>query len=137
MSKYPRFLVIIDRKFRDASDVPDMLGDFAVAFGIDLDLRVGRFEDTLPSLGDRQYCFAHIDCDTYRSHMQCLIALYDKLTDGGVIVFDDYGSAAWPGVAASIDDFFAGKPETIQVSSVRERPAWYAVKAAGQRHISN
>ena len=112
-------------KFKDAGDVPDLLRHFAKSFDIHLDIRQGRFEDTLPTVTDRRYCFVHLDCDTYRSHMQCLIALYDKVVRGGVIVFDDYGSNEWPG---AIDDFFLGKPERILVSNLRNQEAWYVTK---------
>ena len=117
-------------KFRDAGDVPGLLADFADIFDIALDIRKGRFEDTLPDVCDRQYCFIHLDCDTYRSHMQCLAALYDRLVPGGVIVFDDYGSKEWPGASAAVDDFLLGKPETVEVCSRRPREAWYMAKTA-------
>ena len=125
-----RPLARLQGKFRDAGDAPALLGNFAEAFDIDLDLRRGRFQDTLPELEDRRFCFIHLDCDTYRSHMQCLIALYDKLLSGGVFVYDDYGSKEWPGASSAVDDFLAGKPETVQICCSREREAWYTVKCA-------
>ena len=115
-------------KFQDASDVPGLLTDFAEAFDIVLNLRKGFFEDTLPELVDRRYCFIHLDCDTYNSHRECLHALFDRLVPGGVIVYDDYCSKAWPGATEAIDQFLADKPQTVELLCSRERPAWYTIK---------
>ena len=119
----------LEGKFKGADDVPARLTRFAKAFDIDLDLRKGYFEATLPGIKDRDFCFIHIDCDTYSGHVEVLEALYDRLTPGGIIVYDDYGSDAWPGATRAVDEFFAEKPETILKSEVRSHPAWYSVKA--------
>ena len=116
-------------KFTDAKDAPALLNDFSRAYGIDLDIRVGPFEDTLPSVANRRFCFAHVDCDTYNSHVECLLALYDRLVPRGVMVFDDYGSTKWPGARAAVDEFFAERPETVLLNSEREHGAWHIVKS--------
>lgn len=120
----------LEGKFTNADDVPARLRRFADAFGINLDLRKGYFESTLPGITDRRFCFIHIDCDTYAGHIEVLDALYDRLSPGGVIVYDDYMTEEWPGATQAVDEFLASRPETALKSEVRSRPAWYSVKPA-------
>lgn len=115
-------------KFKDADDVPDRLSRFAETFGINLDLRKGYFENTLPGIADRQFCFLHIDCDTYAGHKEVLEALYDRVVPGGVIVYDDYNDESWPGATQAVDEFFADRRETVALSEVRSDPAWHMIK---------
>ncbi|MEK6215931.1 MAG: TylF/MycF family methyltransferase, partial [Boseongicola sp.] len=84
-------------KFKDADDVPGRINSFAKIFDINVDLRKGYFETTLPDVSDRQFCFLHVDSDTYASHKEVLEALFDCVVPGGVIVYDDYNAEAWPG----------------------------------------
>lgn len=51
----------------------------------------------------------HIDVDLYEPTKHVLEKLYDKVTTGGIIIFDDYG--AFAGTNKAVDDFFAGKAE--------------------------
>lgn len=120
----------LEGKFTNADDVPGRLTHFAQTFGIELDLRKGYFEKTLPGITDRTFCFIHIDCDTYAGHVEVLHALYDRLVPGGIIVYDDYKTEEWPGATQAVDEFFADKPEDILKSEARSRPAWYSVKPA-------
>lgn len=49
----------------------------------------------------------HIDVDLYESTKIILEKLYDKVTIGGIIIFDDYG--AFAGTNKAVDDFFDNK----------------------------
>ncbi|MBT8419083.1 MAG: TylF/MycF family methyltransferase [Silicimonas sp.] len=115
-------------KFKDADDVPRRLERFAETFGLQLDLRKGYFEQTLPGIADRQFCFLHIDCDTYSGHKEVLEALYDRLTPGGIIVLDDYKAEAWPGATKAVDEFLGPRGVEVRQDTSRAEPAWYAVK---------
>ncbi|MDD9923180.1 MAG: class I SAM-dependent methyltransferase [Boseongicola sp.] len=115
-------------KFKDADDVPDRLSRFGKTFGLKIDLRKGYFENTLPGIADRQFCFLHIDCDTYAGHKEVLEALYDRLTPGATIVLDDYNDEAWPGATKAVDEFLGPLGVEIKQSTAREEPAWYAIK---------
>lgn len=46
----------------------------------------------------------HIDVDLYEPTKHILEKLYDKVTKGGIIIFDDYG--AFSGANKAVDDFF-------------------------------
>lgn len=51
----------------------------------------------------------HIDVDLYEPTKHVLEQLYDKVTKGGIIIFDDYG--AFAGANKAVDDFFQNKAE--------------------------
>ena len=50
----------------------------------------GFFQDTLPSLAQRQWSLIRLDGDTYDSVMVALRSLYARLAVGGYLVVDDY-----------------------------------------------
>lgn len=51
----------------------------------------------------------HIDVDLYEPTKLILEKLYDRVTKGGIIIFDDYG--AFAGANKAVDDFFENKVE--------------------------
>ncbi len=63
----------------------------------------GLFQDILPKSKVRKIAVLHVDGDWYDSVMSCLENLYDKVSIGGVIQFDDYGY--WEGARKAVDDF--------------------------------
>jgi len=72
----------------------------------------GFFDQTLPHY-DGRIALLHLDCDLYDSYVTCLTALYDKVVPGGLILFDEYEDATFPGARPAIDEFFANRPEKI------------------------
>lgn len=73
-----------------------------------LDRRVrflpGWFQDTLPSAPIDKLALIRLDADYYESTRQALEALYPKLSPGGFVIIDDYGSAGL-GARRAVDDF--------------------------------
>ena len=67
----------------------------------------GLFDETLPVTDVKKIAVLHIDGDWYGSVKSCLVHLYDKVSVGGVIQFDDYGY--WAGARKAVDEFFAGR----------------------------
>lgn len=66
----------------------------------------GLFDDTLPVTTDlKKIAILHLDGDWYNSIKTCLVHLYDKVSVGGIIQFDDYGY--WEGARKAADEFFA------------------------------
>ncbi len=53
------------------------------------------------------------DCDLYDSYLEGLKLFYDKVINGGVIVFDEYYSYKYPGALQAIIDFFKNKNHEI------------------------
>lgn len=123
-----RFRFKIRNKFKQAADVPARLRRFFEAYGVHGHVVKGFFSDTLPALAERKYCFIHVDCDIYESHLDCLNLLYDRLVPGGVVVFDDYAQPKWPGATKAVDEFFAGKREKPEQRLSRMNPVWYVRK---------
>lgn len=80
----------------------------------------GWFDKTLPNYEGR-IALLHLDCDLYESYKLSLEILYDKVQPGGVIMFDEYGDARWPGARKAIDEFFCDKPEKPQA---HEKCSW-------------
>jgi O-methyltransferase len=72
-------------------------------------IRKGFIPDTFRGLESAQIAFAHIDVDIYKSILDSLSFIWPRLTNGGFIVFDDYGAPTCPGARAAVDEFFAGK----------------------------
>lgn len=51
----------------------------------------------------------HIDVDLYEPVKEILALLYDRVSTGGIIILDDYGTFA--GTNKAVDDFFNNKAE--------------------------
>ncbi|KAJ3028128.1 UNVERIFIED_CONTAM: hypothetical protein HDU68_002386 [Siphonaria sp. JEL0065] len=63
----------------------------------------GWFSETLPTASIRQISFLRLDGDLYTSTMDALKLSYSKLSKGGVVYADDYGS--FNGCKKAIDQF--------------------------------
>ena len=123
-----RTLPGIKGKFRFCGDTPDRLQRFFQAYDVRAELVPGFFADTLPRFADHRFCFVHLDVDLYASYTECLEALYDRVTPGGVIVFDEWNYDAWPGSTLAIKEFCDAHPETVQTCTDREQHAFYIRK---------
>lgn len=62
---------------------------------------------------DRAFAFVHIDVDLYQPTRDTLEFFYERVSSGGVIVCDDYGSSLCTGARKAIDEFMADKPESL------------------------
>ena len=63
----------------------------------------GWFRDTLPSAPVEKIAVLRLDGDMYESTMEALVNLYDKVSDRGFVILDDYG--ALPNCRAAVCDF--------------------------------
>jgi len=72
----------------------------------DILLTLDKYIDENPHL---KISLLHIDVDLYEPTKYILEKLYEKVTKGGIIIFDDYG--AFAGANKAIDDFFENKIE--------------------------
>lgn len=68
-----------------------------------------RFKD----VEDMKFSFLHVDVDLYDPTIDSLKFFYDRMTTGGIIMCDDYGSVSCPGAKKAFDEFFADKQENI------------------------
>jgi hypothetical protein len=76
-----------------------------------------------------RFSLLHLDCDLYKPTRAVLHALWDKVTRGGVVIFDEYAIADWPGETAAVDEFLTDKPELrLRTFSWTNVPGAYLVK---------
>lgn len=68
-----------------------------------------RFSD----VKSRRFCFVHIDVQLYEPTRDSLQFFYPRMSDGGVIVCDDYGFTTCPGATRAVDEFLRDKPEQV------------------------
>ena len=86
----------------------------------------GDLRDTLPSYDGAPIALLHLDVDFYASYKSALEFLYPHLSKGGIVAFDEYGSATWIGATRATDEFFADRPERVVKSPVVD--LYYVVK---------
>ena len=109
----------LKKKFNAANDVPDKLDEFFKYFDLDGLCIKGFFSQSLSTIDNTtKYCFAHVDCDAYTSHLDCLNYVYQRMSKDGCIV----------GATKAVDEFLIDKPEKIKFSKKKENPAWYIIK---------
>jgi len=73
--------------------------------GLKIHILEGWFNETLPNAGVEDISFLRLDGDMYVSTMEPLTYLYPKLTVGGFIYVDDYGS--FTGARNAVEEYRA------------------------------
>jgi O-methyltransferase len=63
----------------------------------------GWFRDTLPAAPIERLAILRLDGDLYSSTMDALAALYPKVSPGGYVIVDDYGT--WPECKRAVDEY--------------------------------
>jgi O-methyltransferase len=70
-----------------------------------VELKQGVFPDqTGAEIGQRKFRLCHVDVDVYQSARDVFDWAWPRLSPGGVVVFDDYGFPACPGVTRMVDE---------------------------------
>jgi len=71
------------------------------------------FHDTLSSYGGNNIAILRLDGDWYDSIKQCLVYLFPLVTEGGVVIIDDYYT--WDGCAKAVHDYLSEvkSPSTV------------------------
>jgi len=87
----------------------------------------GYFNQTLCRFNG-SIALLHLDCDLYDSYRTCLEQLYYKVVPGGIIAFDEYEDAHFPGAKQAVDDFFGDKPEKPQLYHQLQYTKYFVVK---------
>jgi len=64
----------------------------------------GPVEETLPQQAPERLALLRLDTDWYESTRRELVHLYPRLSDGGVLIVDDYGH--WSGARRAVDEYF-------------------------------
>lgn len=69
----------------------------------------GRF----PEVAERRFAFVHIDVDLHEPTRESLAFFYPRMSEGGVVLCDDYGFTTCPGATRAVEDFLADRPEKM------------------------
>jgi len=69
-----------------------------------VELRVGRFPESLRDGDAGPFAFVHADADIYGSTADIIGFFRPFIVPGGMILFDDYGFPSCPGAKKAVDD---------------------------------
>jgi O-methyltransferase len=99
----------IDTYYRDGKHDNASRGiveDLVSGLGLrNVELLEGVFpEETGDRIADRTFRLCHCDVDVYGSAKDVLEWVWPRLSTGGIVVFDDYGFPACPGVTKLVDE---------------------------------
>ncbi len=76
----------------------------------------GPVEETVPDRSPAHIAILRLDTDWYESTMHELKHLFPRLSQGGVLLIDDYGH--WQGCRAAVDEYFADNKMSILLNRV-------------------
>jgi O-methyltransferase len=80
----------------------------------DFEFYKGYFPESATGVpGDTKFAFVHIDFDLYQSTFDAVRFCYQRMSQSGIMLFDDYGVLGCPGVRKAVDEFFVDKPEMV------------------------
>lgn len=65
----------------------------------------GKVEETIPGTVPERIALLRLDTDWYESTKHELVHLFPRLSDGGILILDDYGH--WQGARQAVDEYFA------------------------------
>lgn len=83
------------RKNMGSTDYPPGLVDYVE----------GRVEETIPSKAPQRISLLRLDTDWFESTKHELVHLFPRLSEGGVLIIDDYGH--WQGARKAVDEYIA------------------------------
>ncbi len=64
----------------------------------------GKVEDTIPETTPHKISVLRLDTDWYESTYHELVHLFPLLSNGGILIIDDYGH--WKGAKEAVDQYF-------------------------------
>lgn len=76
----------------------------------------GPVEQTIPGTVPDELALLRLDTDWYESTRHELRYLFPRLTDGGVLIIDDYGH--WKGARRAVDEYFGSEHPQLLFSRI-------------------
>ena len=73
----------------------------------------GWIPERFADVADRRFSFVHIDVDLHEPTRTSLEFFYERMSDRGIIICDDYGFTNCPGATRAVHDFLHEKPEKM------------------------
>lgn len=72
----------------------------------------GIIPQTFADVEEFRFSFVHLDVDLYKTNRSCCEFFYERMTRGGVFLFDEYGFEEYEmSERLAVDDFFQARPE--------------------------
>lgn len=94
-------------------------------------LIVGNIESTLPKFLDNRpemmFSLVYCDTDLYNSTKVALQRLEERLVRGGIVIFDEFNSAVFPGETMAVREVFGDRYQLRTINWTRQ-PTAYIVK---------
>jgi hypothetical protein len=76
----------------------------------------GPVEETIPEHAPDTIALLRLDTDWYESTRHELLHLYPRVSDGGVLIIDDYGH--WDGARRAVDEYFAQNASPVLLNRI-------------------
>jgi hypothetical protein len=73
----------------------------------------GWIPERFPSVSEAKFSFVHVDVDLERPTRDSIEFFYPRLSEGAILLCDDYGFTTCPGATKTIDEFLSDKPEKM------------------------
>jgi hypothetical protein len=90
----------------DEAIVRERLGEFQ-----QVRFHRGWIPDCFQGLENSRFALVHIDVDLYEPTLAAFEFFYPRLSNGAIMVCDDYGFASCPGARRAVDEYFAGRAD--------------------------
>jgi O-methyltransferase len=88
-------------------------------FGSDVVFYKGLIPTTFPNTNE-EIAFAHVDVDIYQSVLDCCEYITPRLSEKGIIVFDDYGFSSCPGAKKAVDEYYEDREEWLYILNTKQ-----------------
>jgi len=82
----------------------------------------GFIPDTFEGMEDHKIAFLHLDVDIYKSTLDCLEFIWERMGSGGIIVTDDYGFHQTQGGQKAFQEYF--DKQNVQVIYIQTAQAF-------------
>jgi O-methyltransferase len=89
--------------------------------GEQIEFVVGPVENTIPGKAPESIALLRLDTDWFQSTSHELVHLWPRITEGGILIIDDYGD--WVGAKRAVDEYFA---------RIRPRPLLHRIDGTGR-----
>ena len=94
----------------------------------------GMVEETIPAGAPEKIALLRLDTDWYESTHHEMVHLFPRISDGGVLIIDDYGH--WAGARRAVDEYFHEHNIAILLNRLdytgRIGIVHHAIKSSGQ-----
>jgi hypothetical protein len=85
----------------------------------------GWIPERFGEIEDRSFKFVHIDVDLYQPYVDSIEFFYPRLLEGGILAFDDCGSAGFPGARRAVEELEAKFKPQLYLQFPLGGAAWF------------